>query len=84
MDQYQNPLDCGSPNKNQNDCSVQNVGNSYGQSNVQNNAQNDIGFDKSYGQQGKRYVCRNCGTVHRSDSAPKNCCKCDCCDFKEM
>ncbi len=83
MDQYQNPLDCGSPNKNLSNSDVQNGCNTCGNSNMENNAQNDIGFDKSYGSQ-KRYVCRNCGTIHRSDSAPKNCCKCDCCDFKEM
>lgn len=32
----------------------------------------------------KRYKCKNCGTIHDCGTPPKNCCKCDCTDFKEI
>lgn len=87
-DQY--PSDCGSPNKYQSNEQINNVGNSYGVDDVENNAQTDIGFDvnnsvnNAEGTAGKKYVCRNCGTMHYGNDVPKNCCKCDCCDFREV
>lgn len=89
-EQYQNPTNCGSPNKYESSVNVQNVGNSYSNNNVQNNAQSDVGFNASYGvnnaegTEGKRYMCRNCGTMHYGNESPKNCCKCDSSDFKEV
>lgn len=89
-EQYQYPSNCGSPNKYQSNNQVENVGNSYSNSNVRDNAQNDIGFDVDYGVNdaegtaGKRYMCRNCGTMHYGNEAPKNCCKCDASDFREV
>ena len=85
-EQYQYPTDCCSPNKYQSNNQVNDVGNSYGSSFEQNNAQSDIGFDvnDAEGTAGKRYMCRNCGTMHYGNESPKNCCKCDCCDFKEV
>ncbi len=87
-DQYTNqqPSDCGSPNKYFSNNNVNDVGNSYGNSNVQDNAQSDIGFDvnNAEGTAGKRYMCSNCGTMHYGNEAPKNCCKCDGCSFREV
>lgn len=95
MEEYQNPSDCGSPAKYQTTDNVQSVGNSCGRCNVNGNAQTDIGFDANYdaqdcgvknaeGTAGKKYMCKMCGTMHYGNEAPKNCCKCDCCDFKEV
>ncbi len=33
---------------------------------------------------GKKYKCKNCGTIHNCGTPPKSCCKCDCTDFKEI
>ncbi|MBQ8178378.1 MAG: hypothetical protein IJ033_04210 [Clostridia bacterium] len=89
-----NPSNCGSPNKYYGNNNVSNVGNSSVDNNVHasvnNNAQTDIGFDANYGVSnaegtaGKKYMCRNCGTMHYGNEAPKNCCKCDGCNFREM
>ena len=95
MDQYQNPSDCGSPAKNQTTDNVQSVGNSENHDNVNCNARTDIGFDASYGSYGygirgsegaagKKYMCKTCGTMHYGNEAPKNCCKCDSNDFREI
>ena len=62
MNEYQNPQNCGSPNKYCGNSGISDVGNSYGNNNVESNAQSDIGFSQP--QNTKRYVCRNCGTVH--------------------
>ena len=84
-----NPNNCGSPNKYQGNNTVNNLGNSYNNENA-GNAQNDIGFDASYGltnaegTAGKKWMCRNCGTMHYGQEAPKSCGKCDSCNFKEM
>ncbi len=88
--QYQNPSDCGSPNKYQNNNEINNVGNSYYSNAIDDNAQNDIGFNASYGVDnaegtaGKRYMCMNCGAMHYGNEEPKNCCKCDSCSFREV
>ena len=79
---YSNTSDCGSPAKYSGGSDVNNNANS--------NAQSDIGFDANYGFRsaegtaGKKYMCKNCGTMHYGSEAPKNCCKCDGCNFREM
>ena len=82
MNEYQNPQNCGSPHKYFGGSNVNDVGNSYGTDEVQNNAQSDMGFSAPQNNT-KKYVCRNCGTVHNGPDKPSNCCKCDCCDFRE-
>lgn len=88
--QYQNPSDCGSPNKYQGNDAINDVGNSYSSDSISDNAQSDIGFNAGYGAQnaegtaGKKYMCSNCGTMHYGNEAPKNCCKCDSCCFREV
>ncbi len=78
---FTNPRDCGSPNKYLNNNGVSD--------NANNNAQTDIGFDANYGVNnaegtaGKKYMCRNCGTMHYGSEEPKSCCKCDGCSFIE-
>lgn len=90
MNENQYPSNCGSPNKNQSGNQVNNAYNTYNEKDAQNNAQNDIGFDANYGNpnsngnMNKRYMCKNCGTMHYGNDAPKNCCKCDSCEFREM
>ena len=85
-----NPNNCGSPNKYQESTSVENFGNSYNSNKVNSNAQSDIGFDAGYGltnaegTAGKKWMCRNCGTMHYGENAPKSCGKCDGCNFREM
>lgn len=91
---YSNTSDCGSPAKYTGGSDVTNNANNNANYNVNNNANNnaqsDIGFDANYGFEnaegtaGKKYMCKNCGTMHYGNEAPKNCCKCDGCNFREM